>query len=354
MSKTPKISIIMPVYKVEDYVGKAIESIQNQNFDDFELLIVDDGSPDKSGEICDRYAQSDDRITVFHTENGGAPKARNLCIEKSRGKYLYFMDSDDWSESSMLFDMYTLAEENNAQLVVCGYFIDTYYSDTEYRVDNQKVESAVYENKEDFRKNAHKLFDKNLLYTPWNKLFLREYIEQNNIRYKQTFWDDFPFNLDVVKNIEKVAVSDRQYYHFIRKRAESETAAYRPQMYEKREEEHKWMCDLYTYWGLVDNPEIKEFLARRYIERFIGCVENITNKKCTLSHRNKRKEIKAMLHSENVKNTVNVARVRSFYMKVLLIPVKMRNVTLTFLECKAISFIKSRSTKLFSKLKAGR
>ena len=114
------------------------------------------------------------------------------------------------------------------------------------------------------------------------------------------------------------------------------------------------MCDLYTYWGLVDNPEIKEFLARRYIERFIGCAENITNKKCTLSHRDKRKEIKSMLHSENVKNTVNVARVRSFYMKVLLIPVKMRNVTLTFLECKAISFIKSHSTKLFSKLKAGR
>ena len=120
-----KISIIMPVYNVEQYVGKAIESILNQTFTDYELLIVDDGTKDKSGEICDEYAAKDARIQVIHKENGGAPSARNTAIDIARGTYVYFMDSDDWAEKTMLQDMYDMAEQHNAQLVVCGYYIDT-------------------------------------------------------------------------------------------------------------------------------------------------------------------------------------------------------------------------------------
>lgn len=93
-----KISVIMPVYRVEEYVGKAIESILGQTFMDFEFLIVDDGTPDRSGEICDEYAKRDSRIQVIHKENGGAPSARNTAIDLAQGKYVYFLDSDDWAE----------------------------------------------------------------------------------------------------------------------------------------------------------------------------------------------------------------------------------------------------------------
>ena len=119
--REPGISVIMPVYKVEKYVGKAIESILSQTMSDFEFIIVDDGTPDRSGEICDEYAAKDSRIQVIHKENGGAPSARNRAIDIARGKYFYFMDSDDWAEPSMLEDMYRLAEEHGAQLVVTGY-----------------------------------------------------------------------------------------------------------------------------------------------------------------------------------------------------------------------------------------
>ena len=232
MAENIKISVIMPVYKVEEYVGKAIESIQAQTLKEWEFLIVDDGTPDKSGEICDAYAAKDERIHVIHKENGGAPSARNVAIDIAKGEYMYFMDSDDWAEPTMLEDMYNLAKRDNAQLVVAGFYIDTYYTDTEYRQDDFVVADAVYPNKEAFRKNAYKLFDKNLLYTPWNKLFDSCYIMENNLRFPTTFWDDFPFNVSVVRNIERVTVTSKQYYHFIRKRAESETAAYRPNMYE--------------------------------------------------------------------------------------------------------------------------
>ena len=171
-----KVSVIMPVYGVEEYVGKAIESIQAQTLTEWEFFCVDDGSKDRSGEICDQYAEKDSRITVIHKENGGAPSARNVAIDKAKGKYMYFMDADDWTEPTMLEDMYNLAERDNVQLVVAGYYIDTYYSDTEKFTQAQFCEGAVYKNSSEFRKNAHKLFDKNLLYTPWNKLYLSSYI----------------------------------------------------------------------------------------------------------------------------------------------------------------------------------
>lgn len=348
-----KISIIMPVYKVEEYVGKAIESILAQTFSDWEFLIVDDGTPDKSGEICEEYAAKDSRIKVYHKENGGAPSARNLAIEKAVGKYMYFMDSDDWAEPQMLGDMYALAERDNAQLVVAGYYIDTYYSDTDYRTDNQTEAAAVYATAEEFRKNAYRLFDKNLLYTPWNKLYRSDYILENNIRFKKTMWDDFPFNLDVIRDISRVTVTDKQYYHFIRKRAESETAAYRPNMYEKREQEHDWMVELYKAWG-IDDENSMEFLARRYVERFVGCVENLTNPKCSLSYKEKRETVKEMFSNGRIGEMLRRARPRSTYMKLLLIPIRMKNITLTLLEGKAISFVKCHNTKIFAKLKAER
>jgi glycosyltransferase EpsJ len=353
MNEAPKVSVIMPVYKVEQYVARAIESMLSQTFGEFEYLIVDDGSPDGSGAICDAYAEKDSRIRVIHKENGGAPSARNAAMELARGKYFYFMDSDDWAEPEMLADMVALAEQSGAQYVVAGYFIDTYYSDTEYLTVNLSHPDVVYNNREDFRHSAYRLFDQNLLYTPWNKLYLAEYLKTNGITFPQTFWDDFPFNLRVLRDVERVAVTSKQYYHFMRARAESETAKYMPQMYEKREEEHQWMLDLYRHWGVDDAPS-REFLARRYIERVIGCIENVTNKKCTLPVAEKKRQIKTIISDPKVAQSLKAARPRSLMMKAILIPVRWRSVWLTYLESRLITRVKSGNARLFATLKARR
>ncbi len=350
-----KISIIMPVYKVEDYVGKAIESMQAQTLTQWEFLIVDDGTPDKSGEICDEYAKKDSRIKVIHKENGGAPSARNVAIDIAKGKYMYFLDSDDWAENTMLEDMYNLAEQTSAQLVVAGFYIDTYYGDGEDEkyTQVQNVQSVVYPDRQAFRENSYKLFDKNLLYTPWNKLYSAEYILQNKLYFPQTFWDDFPFNLSIVRQVERVAVTQKCYYHFIRKRGESETAKYRSDMLQKREEEHAWLEELYSYWQ-IDSPQVREFLSRRYIERIIGCIENVTNKNCSLSKKEVKKQISQMINSPKVRAALENAVPNSKYMKLMLIPIKKRSVNLTYLEGRFISNVKTKHVKLFAKLKANR
>lgn len=353
MENNIKVSIIMPVYKVEEYVGKAIESIQAQTLTEWEFLIVDDGTPDRSGEICDEYAVKDSRIHVIHKENGGAPSARNMAIDIAKGEYLYFLDSDDWAEPNMLEDMYNLAKRDNAQLVVAGFYIDTYIGNGNYRTDDYVVDDAVYSNKESFRRNAYKLFDKNLLYTPWNKLYESKYIMENNLRFPTTFWDDFPFNISIVKNVERVTVTSKQYYHFLRARTESETAAYRPGMYEKREEEHGWMISLYREWNVNDRASA-EMVARRYIERFIGCVENVTNPQAGLSAKEQKEQIRKMLSNPRVERALKSAQPKSVYMKLMLLPVRWKNTFFTYLEAKIISYVKTKNTNLFTKLKVGR
>lgn len=349
----PMISIIMPVYKVEEYVGRAIESIQKQTFQDWELWAVDDGSPDCSGEICDEYAKKDKRIHVIHKENGGAPSARNVAMEQAIGKYFYFMDSDDWAEETMLEDMYQLAEKNHAQLVVSAFYIDTYYSETEKYSEIKRVAARVFKSQKEFRKNAHVLFDNNLLYTPWNKLYLAEYLKSNKIKFPALHWDDFPFNLSVIKDVERVCVTDKSYYHFLRKRQESESEKYNPKLYEKREEEHGWMKNLYQYWN-IDSIESKEFVSRRYVERLIGCVENLTNPRCMLDVKEKKSKIRKMILSKNCRESLKYAKPKSMMMQGMLVPIRIKSTELTYLEGCVISKVKSSDTKRFAKLKSRR
>lgn len=114
-----KLSIIVPVYNVKQYLDKCILSILNQNFKDFELLFIDDGSTDGSGDICDKWAYKDDRIKVVHKTNGGLSDARNIGIRKSSGEYIGFCDSDDWIELDMFNELISEALANDADISIC-------------------------------------------------------------------------------------------------------------------------------------------------------------------------------------------------------------------------------------------
>ena len=102
MNHVPEISVIVPVYKVEEYLPQCIDSILAQTFTNFELLLVDDGSPDRCGEICEEYAGKDTRIRVFHQQNSGVSAARNIGLQHAKGTYIVFVDSDDWVSTDYL------------------------------------------------------------------------------------------------------------------------------------------------------------------------------------------------------------------------------------------------------------
>lgn len=124
MNKEPKISVIVPVYKAEAYLHRCVDSIIAQTFTDWELLLVDDGSPDRSGDICDEYASKDARIRVFHKENGGVSSARQKGLDEAIGEYTIHADPDDWVEPMMLEELYKKAKEDDADMVICDFICE--------------------------------------------------------------------------------------------------------------------------------------------------------------------------------------------------------------------------------------
>ena len=118
------ISIIVPVYKVEEFLPQCIESIINQTYRDIEVILIDDGSPDNCGTICEEYAKRDKRIRVFHKENGGLSEARNYGIVRATGEYVGFVDSDDWIEPNMYEVLVNIAKEKQADIVGCSFFFE--------------------------------------------------------------------------------------------------------------------------------------------------------------------------------------------------------------------------------------
>lgn len=125
-----KISIIVPVYKAEKTLDKCIASILSQTFTDFELLLIDDGSPDGSGKICDHYALKDERIHVIHKNNGGVSSARQAGVDVARGEYSIHVDPDDWVEPEMLQELYRCAKRHDADMVICDFYENTRKSQT--------------------------------------------------------------------------------------------------------------------------------------------------------------------------------------------------------------------------------
>ena len=168
----PELSIIMPVYKVEKYISRCLDSILKQTFREFELIIIDDGSPDQSGLIADHYAKLDERIRIIHQENKGVREARNVGIKNARGTYIGFVDSDDYIEPDMYSTMLQEMKLHKADLIICGY---RYVNDLEeYRyVDFSKIPTLMNKT----------VFFKYLFNTPrtiggavWNKLFIKDKI----------------------------------------------------------------------------------------------------------------------------------------------------------------------------------
>ena len=346
----PKVSIIMPVYKVEKFVAKTIESVLKQTFQDFEFFAIDDGSPDDSGKICDEYAKKDKRIIVIHKENGGASEARNIGIEKAIGKYMYFIDSDDWIEPTMLENMYQLAEKGQFQLIVTGFCME-YFEKGKYVTYKTEAKDITYNHQEEFRKNAYKYFNNRLLSLPWNKLYLTKIIKDENIRFPNTKWDDHHFNMDYLMNVEKVAISSICMYHWYRSRKGSETKNNYSDLnlYQKRLEHYNHIQKLYKHWNLQDEKSI-DSISAYYVSRLFQCIQELADNS-TISYKEKRTRVKVILKDTETKSALKNAKSLSTKFKILTFPMKTYNITLCLLFGNIISFIRRSFPNLFIKIK---
>ena len=205
---SPVISVVVPVYNAEKYLRRCLESIKSQSFTDFEIILIDDGSPDDSGAICDEYAEIDSRFKVIHQSNGGVSVARQTGLDAANGEYVIHADPDDWVETDWLQLMIEKVLLDDADIALCDF--DRLYS-------NKKVEH-YYENP--FRNQGKDIEEQLLSGELWggciNKLVRRELFINNNIRFipSMTMWEDLYVSCRLFMLHPKVTYVPRVLYHY--------------------------------------------------------------------------------------------------------------------------------------------
>ena len=203
------ISVIVPIYNVEKYLTKCLDSIINQTYKNLEIILVDDGSPDNCPKICDEYAKRDKRIKVIHKKNQGVSVARNVGIESSEGKYICFVDSDDFISNDFLTKLINKIKEENSDAVICDYY--TYKNDKEYKHINKNWKKIVCNDLSMYFGNL-----RNVHRAVWAALYKKNIIKDLRFNPELKIAEDFLFLLQVLKNAEKISyVNECLYYYFI-------------------------------------------------------------------------------------------------------------------------------------------
>lgn len=205
---TPQISVIVPVYKVEKYLSKCIESILAQTFTNFELLLIDDGSPDQSGIICNEYQQKDSRIRVFHKKNEGVSSARNLGLHHAVGEWVIFCDSDDWVEKDWLESYINTIKESEYDIIFQGYTHDNI---------NKSQTNCIKKNTHEYIKAIFYLEQKDLFGWTWCKIFKNKIIRKHNIQFQKTlsFNEDLLFTLEYCTYANSLLILPIAKYHYV-------------------------------------------------------------------------------------------------------------------------------------------
>lgn len=205
------ISIIVPIYKVEKYIYKCLNTILNQTYKNLQIILVDDGSPDNCGKICDEYAKKDKRIQVIHKQNGGLSDARNVGIAEAKGEFIGFVDSDDYIETTMFEDLLNLVKENNADVAICNFYE---VKDDNKIIKNNYNDVKIYDKMEILKEI---LLDKKIQSYAWNKLYKKDLF--NEVKYPVgKKYEDIGTTFYLLENCEKVVVSGKPEYNYLNRK----------------------------------------------------------------------------------------------------------------------------------------
>lgn len=218
------ISIIMPVYNKYNYLMKSINSIINQTYKDFELIIVDDGSSDGSEKLCDEFAQKDQRIKVIHLKNAGVSNARNVGLDNAKGKYLQFIDSDDYVDEDMLEKLYDKATQYDVDIVISG--ITKVNHDYEVLNETLPQLTGVKSKNEMLENFASEQRSTGIYGCVSNKFIKRDIVEKFKLRFdtKIKLAEDLDFYLKLYEHISSIYFYDTSFYYYIQNAANSSTS----------------------------------------------------------------------------------------------------------------------------------
>lgn len=280
MTKPRKISIIMPVYNVEKYVGRAIESVLSQEYANFELIVVNDGSTDRSPGIIESYSESDKRVKILHKKNGGLSDARNFGIDHSTGDYLIFIDSDDYWETHTLTPLATFVESNNLDVALFGYVADFYDKNDDLSRSMHIIEAIKIVDKSE-KSTKVDIQNIQLLGYAWNKIYSASLVRDNKLRFQKgvSYIEDILFNQDIYHFAKRIGFFDKTLYHYSQRYRETLGVKYYPNMAFLDLKANKAFCKSLEHLG-VASDEIDTFRDANMLSksRWTARVVSTTNK----------------------------------------------------------------------------
>ncbi|OFT09369.1 glycosyltransferase family 2 protein [Limosilactobacillus fermentum] len=293
--KGPVVSVIVPVYNVQNFIGKCIESILSQTFKDFELLLVNDGATDHSKEICEKFAEIDNRVRVLNKKNGGLSDARNYGLDNSKCDYVIFIDGDDYVDERFIEKLYTAITNTDSEVAVCEYAEVSEQGDVISEVSlNSQVGSSELTGKDILR----------LFYQPggvvnqvvWNKIYKRSVFK--DVRFaKGRFYEDGYIMAPLYWNIRKVSLVREKLYFYVKRSGSimnsklnmkkltdaDESFLYRMEFFKKRDNElYLLAVDEYLSWIIIITAHIfrdsgaREFVSylQRQFRRYVNLSVN--------------------------------------------------------------------------------
>lgn len=315
-----KVSVIVPIYKVEKYLKYCVDSICKQTYANLEIILIDDGSPDSCGELCDAYAKEDSRIKVVHKQNQGLGKARNTGLDNATGDFVCFVDSDDWLVPTAIEKWMQVQQQYNSDIVMCNYdkYNDSGNSLYQYRiVDTLKIYSGEELEEKIFWQMIGRSSDVSEDYTinmcVWTNIYKKSIIDKSNIRFmseREYLSEDICFNLQYLLECQKAVMIPDSLYRY-RYNPESLTNHYKGDEFQKA-------CRLYEkvkYWAdCAQYQKYREFRVERF---FITKVRELMFRLCgsNLKYSEKIAVTRNILSSREIKSTLRRYPISSYKIK---------------------------------------
>lgn len=294
----PLISVVVPVYNVEQVLHYCVESILKQTYRNFELLLIDDGSPDKSGEICDGYAEKDERVKVIHKENQGVSSARNTGFDKAKGEYIVCVDSDDYVDECYLQDfMDVIAECPDAEMVWCCFSAVKDYDKN--IIQNVRYDESGKLIKTDISK-IMTLHEKWLDASPWTKLYSKKIIKSNGLHMNESMslGEDLLFNFEYMNRCKNknIYITNKCAYYYVRSEKESLDNKFRPDLFDVYKHINDELLKFITSWN-VDSEQLSLFYNSAYFS-YEKCMRNTFHNNNTASKKEKYAVNKEIMRSD--------------------------------------------------------
>ncbi len=296
MDKKPFFSIVMPVYGVEPYLRKAVQSVIDQTFKDFEIILVNDCSPDGSAAICKEFSEQYGNIrTLTHTENKGLSAARNTGLADVKGEYVWFMDSDDHVDPELLEAVYNSLQKNMAEAVVFG-CVEEYYNKS-----GEIVNSIVMRPEEAYCKTADEVHSQIMSLETgtyygyaWNKFYSVKHIRELDLKYENiVLIEDIKFNIKFCNDISSMNILPITPYHYAKRGTTSLTAKFVPDYYAVHRERVQLLYEQQCAWGTADQST-KSTLAGIYTRYLFSALSRNCDKRAEMNHSKRKQWLKTV------------------------------------------------------------